>query len=532
MSKVAPSEQAAAPEPAQHYRGVQWRIMLRHLPLLAILLAAVLYWLATYLRDELTETHRDIARRSGELAVSAIEAAMESEASHEVWDRVADRLPEGEDTWIEIINLKGEVLYATDPAMRGRIHTLNDPRCAACHEGASREAEAHWRILDDESGDFVVYAEPLDNGLACRSCHQSDGAKLGMVYARQSLGAVHQLIRTTHVGLLIAGLIALVVVALTTKALLGRYLGRPLRRLVTGAVRIGRGDLTSRIELPERTELALLADTLNVSAERLRDSIAELARQERLAAIGATIAGLSHCLKNTLNGLRGGQYVVQTALKKDDPELLEKGWGIVKTGIQGIEALSLDMLMYAGDRPLRREPVVPGDVLQDAQALYEEAAKARGVRIRLDPDERADPVPLDRYAVQRAVLNLLTNAIDACVEAETGDTVVLRSRHEPDAVVFSVEDNGTGIPPGLLERIAEGFFTTKGSKGTGLGLPVVRKIVEQHGGTLEVDSTPGRGSVFHLRFPLQADAIPAPPPAPESGPTSGEAPEPGGEPPA
>jgi signal transduction histidine kinase len=456
--------------------------------------------------------------------VAAIEASMESEATHELWDRVAERLPADGETAVEIVSLKGAVLHATDPEARGATHALASPHCAPCHEGGARAATLRTTTSEDASGEFLEYATVIENGPACRGCHEDDGAKLGTVYARQSLGAVHRLIRSTNVGLLIAGGVALVVVAATTKLLLGRYVDRPLRTLVDGATRIGGGDFGTRIELPRRTELAVLADTLNLSAQRLDESVKKLARQERLAAIGTTMAGLSHCLKNALNGLRGGSYVVEKGIEKDEPELLAKGWTIVKSGIRQIESLSLDMLTYAGDRPLRREPVVPADILRETLQLYGETAKQQGVELRLDLDERADPVPLDRHAVQRAYSNLVTNAIDACVESDDGDTVLLRSRYGTDDVVLAVEDDGVGIPEGLLEKVREQFFTTKASKGTGLGLPVVLKIVEQHGGALEVDSTPGRGSTFRMRFPLQAEA---PPPTPST--ESRPAPRPGSE---
>lgn len=229
-------------------------------------------------------------------------------------------------------------------------------------------------------------------------------------------------------------------------------------------------------------------------------------RQERLAAIGETVAGLSHCLKNTLNGLQGGQYVLDQGLRKGDRDLQQQGWRMVKEGIRHIGALSLDMLSFAGDRPIQREAIEPRVILEEVHALLAETAREMGIALALAVDPLAEPVSLDRHAVHRALLNLVTNAIDACVESDAGDKVTLGCRYEPDGVVMTVEDDGTGIPDSILSRITERFFTTKPTKGTGLGLPVVQRIMEQHGGLLEVESTLGCGSTFSLWFPREPGA--------------------------
>ncbi|MEJ2109841.1 MAG: ATP-binding protein, partial [Acidobacteriota bacterium] len=100
-----------------------------------------------------------------------------------------------------------------------------------------------------------------------------------------------------------------------------------------------------------------------------------------------------------------------------------------------------------------------------------------------------------------SVLNLATNAIDACLETEGDNTIVLKSALTTGYVLLTVEDNGIGISPEVMRRVGEKFFTTKPSSGTGLGLPVTRKIVEKHGGILEIESVFGKGSSFHIRLP-------------------------------
>jgi signal transduction histidine kinase/HAMP domain-containing protein len=227
----------------------------------------------------------------------------------------------------------------------------------------------------------------------------------------------------------------------------------------------------------------------------------ELVAQERLAAIGETIAGLAHCLKNALNALRAGLFITDRALARDDAEKLRRGWGVTKVGIRQIEALSLDMLYYVRQREPDRTPTDPNAVVGEVVELHREMAAEKGVELRTELDAAVGSEPLDRITINRAVLNLVSNAIDACIESETGNLVVVRTRAESETVVLTVADNGTGMTEEIRSQLFTRFFSTKAGKGFGLGLPVVKKIVEEHGGTIEVDSEPGRGSSFHIRLP-------------------------------
>lgn len=227
----------------------------------------------------------------------------------------------------------------------------------------------------------------------------------------------------------------------------------------------------------------------------------ELVAQERLAAIGETVAGLAHCLKNALNALRAGLFITDRALLREDRAKLRRGWGITKVGIRQIEALSLDMLYYVKRRTPQRTPTDPNQVIEEVVGLLQETAQEKGVTLRMERDEAAVHESLDRATIYRAVLNLVTNAIDACTESERGNLVVVRARSTPDEIVLTVEDNGVGMTDEVRSRLFTRFFSTKAGKGTGLGLPVVKKIVEEHGGSVEVESRPGRGSSFHIHLP-------------------------------
>jgi signal transduction histidine kinase len=321
----------------------------------------------------------------------------------------------------------------------------------------------------------------------------------------QSLRGVDEHVRSVQLALGAVGGIAFVVTVLTTRLLLRRHLGRPLERLVTGAETISAGDLHHTMEPPEQSDLAVLADTLNASAARLLRLEREVRENERLAEIGQTVAGLSHVLKNVLNGLRAGQYVLDRALAKGDDEKLRKGLQVTRSSIRRVERLIFDMLYYAKERVPRREPVDPNEIMVEVAEELRTLAESLGIELCTEPDQGIGAVDLDRTGIFRAVVDLVTNAIDACTESVSGDLVVLRSRGRPDEIVLTVEDNGIGMSEEVRSKVYSRFFSTKAAGGTGLGLHVVKKITEEHGGTVEIDTVPGAGSAFHLHLPRSAE---------------------------
>jgi signal transduction histidine kinase len=123
------------------------------------------------------------------------------------------------------------------------------------------------------------------------------------------------------------------------------------------------------------------------------------------------------------------------------------------------------------------------------------------VELRTELDEGIGTVALDRTGIFRAIIDLVTNAIDACTESESGDSVVLRSRGRPDEIILTVEDNGIGMTEEVISKAYSRFFSTKAAGGTGLGLHVVKKITEEHGGSVRIESVPGAGSAFSLHLP-------------------------------
>jgi len=231
----------------------------------------------------------------------------------------------------------------------------------------------------------------------------------------------------------------------------------------------------------------------------------EVVQAQRLKAIGQTVAGMAHCIKNILNGIQGGAYILDQGIEGDDKSKVVKGWEITKRNNEFLSNLVLDMLSYAKDRKPRYEPTDINDLVRTACDLYVERAKKQGTELRYDLDSTLSEANVDSVAVYRCILNLVSNAVDACNEkAEANVCVRTTPLDATGCFTIQVEDTGAGMPEEVKTKLFSDFFSTKGAKGTGLGLPVVKKIVEEHSGALEVVSAPGAGSTFIMRLPLNA----------------------------
>jgi histidine kinase len=236
---------------------------------------------------------------------------------------------------------------------------------------------------------------------------------------------------------------------------------------------------------------------------------AQLIRKTRLAAAGQTAAGLAHCLKNLLHGLGSATYLVDQGLSDQDLELTSDGWRMVKKNLDQMSALTQDLLSYARDRRPQYQAFNLNQLLHECSHLVDGRAKEAGVEIEIVADPGCGRVMLDPQGVRRVVLNLLTNSLDALAEnpPDPGPARIelAAGRDGFGQVLISVSDNGPGLSPEARKRLFSGLFTSKGSKGTGLGLLVSQKIAEEHGGTLEFSNLSGGGVRFTLAMPDLAE---------------------------
>jgi signal transduction histidine kinase/pSer/pThr/pTyr-binding forkhead associated (FHA) protein len=244
------------------------------------------------------------------------------------------------------------------------------------------------------------------------------------------------------------------------------------------------------------------------------DLYAQKLQTERLAAIGETVASLSHAIKNILQGLRGGADVVEMGLKKDDLKIAKGGWEILKRNLDRIVSLTLNMLAFSRQRAVEPELTHLGKLIDECSQLLEGQCNTKGVALIVDADNEIPPVPIDAPLMHQALMNLMTNAVEA-VEHGKGVVTVRASYHasntrgegSPAVVELAVIDNGAGISRERLARLFEPFNTTKGTRGTGLGLAVTKRIVEEHRGRIRVDSVEGKGATFRMILPADTTTM-------------------------
>lgn len=267
---------------------------------------------------------------------------------------------------------------------------------------------------------------------------------------------------------------------------------------------VSRGQESGKFTGDHLTLASAIAHQAAIAVEESRYHQA-LVHAERLAAVGNTIAAMSHHIKNIMQGVRFGSDMVRTAFKDNDQDLLAKGWRMVERNQARIDQLILDMLSYSKEREPAIEPTDLNKLCEDVLDVVRGRAAERGVTLEWHAGTGVNAVPCDPDGIHRAVLNIVSNALDAVLD-RPGPKVAVQALLEPngDWAKVIVVDNGPGIAEDETENLFRPFVSTKGSRGTGLGLPVSRKILREHGGDVHVQSVVDKGSKFTLRIPMRS----------------------------
>ena len=275
----------------------------------------------------------------------------------------------------------------------------------------------------------------------------------------------------------------------------GRWILLSERRTGEGGVVGIRTDITAR----KTTELEL-----QKTLDELKAATDRLARQERLSMLGQVAGTVSHELRNPLSAIRNSMALVRQ-LTTGKGTGVERALDRVDRNVERCARIINDILDFTRVRDLNREPVKLDACLAETLA---EISVPSGVIVRRE-FLFADEIPLDRERFRQIIVNLVDNAAQALADAgwapadDRQRTITVRTEAAGPHVRLSVSDNGPGIPQDRLSKIFEPLFTTK-SFGVGLGLPTVRQIVEQHGGTIDVESTVDEGTAFTIWLPRQA----------------------------
>jgi signal transduction histidine kinase len=227
---------------------------------------------------------------------------------------------------------------------------------------------------------------------------------------------------------------------------------------------------------------------------------------ERLAAAGETVAYLSHYIRNILQGMEGGAAVVEIGFKRGSIESAKSGWVLIRRNLDRILVLTMNMLTFSKERQPRIEMAQLNTIVEEVVALVQNRADEKSVMILTDLEEMS-AVPLDPDGIHQVVNNIVLNAIEAT--PEDGGRVTVSTSYDVDSgrVIVSIRDNGPGIAPEQRDKIFDAFQSSKGHRGTGLGLAAARKIVAELSGEIEVESAVGEGTTFRVKLPVDAHTL-------------------------
>ena len=252
----------------------------------------------------------------------------------------------------------------------------------------------------------------------------------------------------------------------------------------------------------------LVDDNRTITAVmEMSTNITEVKRlQSELALLGETVAGMSHTIKNILSGLQGGVYMVDSGFERNKQERVAEGWGMVKRNVEKVSQLVQGVLYASKARAPEYKECDPGQLLSEVCDLFEVKCRSEGIVLAREFEENMGLGLLDPSGIHSALSNLLANAVEACrATSKEQRRIKVSGRVLGGTLIMKVADTGIGIPEEVREKLFGKFYSTKGSRGTGLGLVLTKKVVEEHGGSIDIDaeSEPGKGTTFRIEIPFR-----------------------------
>jgi len=240
-------------------------------------------------------------------------------------------------------------------------------------------------------------------------------------------------------------------------------------------------------------EATMVVENINLFKEKLNS--------EKMAAIGQTIAGISHYVKNILQGVSTGSYLINIGIQDKELATVKEAWEVVSKNIGRISDLVMDMLYYSREKKTQMQEIDPKKLIEDVAQLIRPRAQEKKIRLNVSVKDLPSSVKANEKGVHRSILNLLSNAVDACDKKDSIVSLKAAFVRERDQIRITVSDNGKGMSKEDLKRIFQPFYTKQKSAGTGLGLAITKKVAEEHNGSIKVYSKPGKGTTFEVHLP-------------------------------
>ncbi len=449
---------------------------------------------------------------------------------------------------LRIISEDGLVRHSTRAA---EIGTMVDKRTEACY-GCHAQAQPLTRLPSKQRSRVFVEPDghrtlaiilPIENSPDCSSaaCHAHPASRqvLGVIDAHLALDSVDAQLAEHRAQMMAFTVGAALIVSLLSAGFIFIFVHRPIRELIYGTLKIGRGNLSHRIHVGSTDEFGLLASSFNRMAEELGQAYGELQKwgrrledrvnektaelekahkglihSEKMASLGKLAATVAHEVNNPLFGmLTYARLTMKEVTKSDLPEDKRKRileyQEIIDHESKRCGELMKSLLTFARQSPPQHAMTQLNKIVGRAQALVTHQYSLAQIELIVHTDPDLPEISCDPDQIQQVLIVLLVNACEAMGHGGSV-TVSTRTLDADQGVLISVRDTGPGIPADVQAQIFEPFFSTKDDQHrTGLGLAVARGIMDRHGGAITVESKPGEGAEFRIQLPLSTGPLPS-----------------------
>ena len=450
---------------------------------------------------------------------------------------------------VRIFDKEGRIGYSSDPSEVGRSVDKRAEACYACHAQTQPltklDRPDRFRIYrSNGSGRVLGIINPIENEPGCSNaaCHAHPASQqiLGVLDTNLSLAKADVSLAESTRLMLIYTVLAVIVISVLTGVFVFRLVHRPVHILQRGTEQLAKGDLGYQIAVESKDELGDLAHSFNIMSLQLRGAHEEITswartlearveekskelkrahehvvQVEKMASIGKMAAVVAHEINNPLSGILTYAKLVKKWVQKvngDDAKRNEirECLELVESESKRCGDLVKNLLMFSRSAPMNLEWADVNQVVDRCIRLIKHQLDLGNVQLQLDTASDLPTLHCDPAQLEQVLLALAMNAIDAMPR---GGNLLLRTRSLPQSrqIEIQVRDDGVGIAPDLLPRLFEPFLTTKETgKGVGLGLAISKTIIERHGGVIEVESQPGRGTTFYIFLPVEAQLVSEP----------------------
>jgi two-component system NtrC family sensor kinase len=526
-------------------RSLKFKVAL-HLGI-ALTVAVVLFTflIARHHRNELLQEVVDHVQQLSQVITKSTRFAMLQNQRPAVYRIIKNVGAQERIEKVRILSKEGLIVHSTYLPEVAMEVDRNAEACYICHEGDTAAPEnttgKSWIFTDPEGERYLGHVEVIRNEPSCFSnvlchAHSEDQRVLGVLQITYSLAGIDEKIRRNTFTIAGFSLGFVIVASFFVTFFVHRMVYVPLRDLESGAKRLSSGNLDQLIPVRSRDEFGHLASSFNAMTLALRSTELELqewnrtleekvdektrdlqiaeamtVQAEKMASVGLLAAGVAHELNNPLTGVLTFTNLLRKKMADGSQDAEDLDLVIRET--KRCSSIIRRLLDFAREKKPAKKFTDINDLVRLTEQIVRHPATTRKIEIRLKLDEGLPPLWIDPDQIEQVFMNILVNAQDAIGQE---GTITIGSRRLPkprppvqgeeplSMVEVSFSDTGAGIEPQHLHKIFDPFFTTKGvGKGTGLGLSVTYGIVRSHGGTIEVESEVGAGSVFRILLPLE-----------------------------